>query len=85
MVTEGRHGLQDVEGNKSYLVKAVATVPPPLRGLNDLQDKNHTLVSALMGHATHAFIFAGSFQFLGYATGKTAATEHNTIPHQPTL
>ena len=60
MVTEGRHGLQDVEGNKSYLVEAVATLPPPLRGLNDLQNdqiKYLALVSALRGHATHAFIF----------------------------
>lgn len=30
MVTEGRQGLQDVEGNESYLVEAVATLPPPL-------------------------------------------------------
>jgi len=37
VVAEGRQGLQDVEGNESYLVEAVATLPPPLGGLDDLQ------------------------------------------------
>lgn len=43
-VIQRRQRLQDIKGDKSYLVKAIPTLPPPLRRLDDLKKDQWSFV-----------------------------------------